>query len=285
MQIHRIVSAGLVCWMLGACSPKAVVAIKTKESPLHANEPVVVFNEDELLETNARELGIIEIKDAGLSLNCDYKAALQLAKVEARRIGANCIKIYEHRLPSALGSSCQRIKAKAYRLADISLFEKEIIWQAARMLTRGDFKGSLSNRPFAAATSSGIRYVYNKQLFAGRGTLHIETYFDCIASYFKDSVHVAETLEHEQGHFDIAEIYARLLAKAFKEKVHSLKELQQKHESIYMQIMHELLVEQDKYDSEIYTDRKKQIRWSLKIHQDLERLQEFENKDLFIPLL
>jgi uncharacterized membrane-anchored protein len=99
-------------------------------------------------------------------------------------------------------------------------------------------------------------------------------------SYFKPSAGNQEILTHEQGHFDITEIYARRFLKAVRERIANTRELEKEVQNIYRQIALECNVEQDKYDSDVYQDRAKQAAWSLKIQSDLESLKDFEQKEI-----
>lgn len=159
----------------------------------------------------------------------------------------------------------------------------EIIWIKERRLTVADFKGSARNKQFEAAANSGIRYDFSGSDKEGSVTLRIEAFFDCNTSYFKSTADQVVTLEHEQGHFDMTEVYARKLVKAFKEQIHNTKELQQKHKRIYKQITDELQRMQNKYDKEIYPDRSKQAGWISRINKELEELEKYEYKVLVIP--
>ena len=267
-----------------SCSPRVVVSpIKTEEA-VKDYEGFIVFKEDEIFNINGDEIGNIEIKDGGLTLDCDYETVISIAKIEAQKLGANCLRIYEHRLPSTFGSKCHRIKAKAYRVMDISPFEKEIIWNSHRRLNRNDFKGSIENRPFEAATNSSIRVRLHNKTLNGKSIISVEAFFNCQNSYFKGTTNAIETMEHEQGHFDITEIYARKLRKEMIEQIHSQSDLEQKYENIYRQITNENYINQDKYDTEIYKDSSLQKQWLLKIQQDLDSLKEFEETNISISV-
>ena len=228
-------------------------------------------------------IGDIKIGDPGLTINCNYKTVLQIAVNEAKKIGANALKITEHKLPNTLGSSCHRIKVLAFRVDDVSPYETEIVWHKDRPLKTVDFKGAIDKRPFLAVTSSGIVYEY-----AGRpidGYVKVTTYarFNCLYSYFKDSINTAETLEHEQGHFDITEIFARKLIKTFKEEIRNTKELQAREQTIYAQIAREWQLMQDEYDSDVYANPLEQPFWLHRIKVNLEALSDYEHKEIRIP--
>lgn len=275
---------------LAGCAPRLITQLpaasaapaSTSVAPL-AQEPFLVLKETDAFDGPAQELGDIRIKDTGLSLVCDYETVVALGTKQARQLGANVLRIYEHQLPGTW-TTCHRIRAKALRVADITPYEKEILWQPTRQLRQADFKASTASRPFEAATNTTVRYQYAGQLFKGSVQLSIETVFDCQNSYFKGTRDPALTLAHEQGHFDIAEIYARRLTKAFQEQVANTKELEAKQAAIYHQIMTEAQTMQDKYDSELYADRSKLPAWLATIAQQLADLQPYADKKLTIKI-
>lgn len=266
---------------LSGCAPSVVVKTTAVSGPTAAPAGAlgfVVVRETEAFDGAAQELADINVKDAGLALNCDYDAVVELASARARQLGANVLRIYEHRPPSVMGSTCHRIRAKALRVADLTPYEKEIVWQTGRRLRQADFKASTDSRPFEAATYSGIRYRAAGRPIDGAAQVRIETYFDCHNSYFKGSS--VTTLAHEQGHFDLSEIYARRLTKLLREQVTDTKDFELRHETLYRQLMTEWQTRQDQYDSEIYADRSKQAGWLTRIEQELQTLQPYADKQV-----
>ncbi|MBF9141800.1 DUF922 domain-containing protein [Hymenobacter properus] len=268
---------------LAACSPRVITQASQSPHNIVAAPGFVVIDETDKFSGPSEEVGDIEIKDTGLTLSCDYETVIARATKEAQALGANVLKVYEHHLPDHW-STCHRIKAKALRVADLAPFEKEIVWNAARRLAQVDFKASTESRPFEAATSSFIRYHYVGRLFQGKVQFKVETVFDCQNSYFKGKQDPERTLAHEQGHFDITEVFARRFTKAVKEQVADTKELAQKQEAIYRQISTEAQAMHDKYDSEIYADRSKQAGWLVTITQELNGLQAYADKEISLKI-
>ena len=191
---HIFAALGL-CLALVACSPRVITQASQSTHAITAAPGFVVLKETDTFTGPSEEVGEIEIKDTGLTLSCDYETVIALATKEAQKLGANVLKIYEHRLPDNW-STCHRIKAKALRVADLALYEKEIVWNPARRLTRTDFKASTDSRPFEAATSSGFRYHYTRQLFQSKVQLIVETVFDCQNSYFKGKQDPEQSSSH-----------------------------------------------------------------------------------------
>ncbi|TAE38731.1 MAG: hypothetical protein EAY66_03455 [Sphingobacteriales bacterium] len=110
----------LIClFFLSACAPKINTQITKTYPTLSYNDEVKVFGLKTVLPANIEVIGSIKIGDTGFTLNCNYETVLENAKIEARKIGGNAIKITEHSFPDLL-SSCHRIKVNILRIDDIS---------------------------------------------------------------------------------------------------------------------------------------------------------------------
>ncbi|MFK8057677.1 MAG: hypothetical protein AB8F78_16240 [Saprospiraceae bacterium] len=226
--------------------------------------------------------GQISIGDNGLSLQCDYSTIKKLAKVEALKMGGNCIVITEHTLPNQR-STCHRIKADVLLISNAQEFESEITWHEKRKLKIEDFKGSTEKRPFTAATASSFRARYEaRPATPNRFKVYIETYFDCYSSYFKRTEADSVVLAHEQIHFDISELYSRKLLQRIESEISSQKELQAKSEKILTEIGRELHIKQDEYDSEVYADPQKQIEWNNWIDKELLKNAKYSSGTLIV---
>jgi len=282
----RTVAILVTALVLQNCAPKKIVSSTSKYPPLSEAETFIVFTEEDPIDISGEEIiGEIRMKDNGLSLNCSYESILAIALKEARHMGANGLKIYEHQVPDTW-STCHRIKAKAIRLQNAKQYEKEIIWQPGRRLEKADFKGPVENRPHQAATMSFIRYNIDALApFSSKFTFRVQTVFDCRSSYLKDGYNPEQVLEHEQGHFDITELFARKYLKAIQEQVHDLREFEKNHTRIYQEIQEALILGQDNYDSDIYADISKQKGWLEKINQELKTLEVYSDKKIELPVV
>ena len=149
-----------------------------------------------------------------------------------------------------------------------------IQWNPSRRLNWNDFKGSpprsASN---AALTSSGIL-----MKFSTNGEwldYQISCNFDKNSSWGR--VKNDHILSHEQGHFDISEIYARKLNKTLKAYHPRGNSVTRDVNEIYKKVMDELLVMQNKYDEETDYSRnfRQQENWLSKIDGYLEGLKDY----------
>jgi len=154
-------------------------------------------------------------------------------------------------------------------------FSQEIlVWDSAVKLTWGDFQGKVdSSSPYSASTVSGIVYKFR---FSGDG------YSDSIKAVFyrKESwVRVPKdgALFHEQGHFDITEIFARKLRKRLQSFVPKRGSLGQQLKKLYDEVEAERVAMENLYDTETKhsADGERQAEWNERIRKELKELEAF----------
>ncbi len=114
------------CLVFASCSPRIRTTIISQHAPLDYEANVAVIELNENIPLDAEIIGQVRIGDSGFSVNCDYATALASAKLEARKVGGNAIKITEHKLPSAMGSTCHRIKAQILKVENPDLLPKSM---------------------------------------------------------------------------------------------------------------------------------------------------------------
>lgn len=154
-----------------------------------------------------------------------------------------------------------------------------IVWAKNVKLSYADFKGEYSGNPnYAAETFVGIKFDY---IFIDSLKFDVICYVNKFKSWsLENSEYV---LNHEQGHFDIGEIYARKLRKKiieYKKTINNrtIREL----DSAYYFFCEELLLEQKKYDKETTFPRRNreiQFAWDRLIKQRLDSLNGFERNN------
>ena len=86
-------------------------------------------------------------------------------------------------------------------------------------------------------------------------------------------------LQHEQLHFDITELYARLFRKRLSENVKTARDIQ-KINTIGKVIMRDWDMEQHAYDRETdhSMNEEKQAEWAFHVKERLDALKEFASK-------
>lgn len=154
-----------------------------------------------------------------------------------------------------------------------------IIWDENRKLEWKDFQSEdFAGMGVAATSSVKLRLDYQ--------VLTSVLWYSVQCLFFKkeSSVGLGKSdyiLNHEQGHFDIGEIYARELRKEIQKIRNKInKKNSQKVDSVY-DVVNEMFVnEQSLYDKETKqsTDTLQQKIWHLKIKKRLDSLQEFKKQ-------
>lgn len=142
--------------------------------------------------------------------------------------------------------------------------EETIEWSASRKLNWGDYKATPNPSSDAAATTTtyvGIEYKISNDNFS----YFIHCRFSKDRSW---GLHKTDyILSHEQGHFDIAELFARKLHKEMSNYVFNKKSFQKDLKKIYNSIMEERESLQNQYDKETNhsINKEKQAEWLKKI--------------------
>ena len=154
--------------------------------------------------------------------------------------------------------------------------EELLDWSASRKLTWNDYKASPEpGSDAAASTTSYLAIEYN--ITRNSFDYKIESRFSKTRSW---GLHkTAYILSHEQGHFDIAEVFARKLNKQMSEYRFNKRTYQQDLNEIYHDILGEKEKVQNDYDKETNHSikKEKQAEWLMKIEKMLEEYEDFSN--------
>jgi hypothetical protein len=148
--------------------------------------------------------------------------------------------------------------------------EDYVKWQENRKLTWDDFKATpLQMGNTAAMTTTHLGFSYN--VANGKVTYKIDCRFEKNRSW--GLVKNDWILKHEQGHFDIAEIFARKLNRAINEYQFNKASFQKDLDVIYKAVVLEKENYQQLYDDETDYSRKKnkQEEWFAKIDAELKQ--------------
>lgn len=146
---------------------------------------------------------------------------------------------------------------------------ERIAWQSSKTLSWSDFKGNPSaGDNFVASTSSGMSQSY---VIGGDGVLNKEetqvvAHFYPEYSWFKTKDTTALLLKHEQTHFDITEIHARILnARIQSYKFTSNSKVEVK--ALYEKIEDQRRNMQRKFDEETNhsINREEEKKWEVRI--------------------
>ena len=168
--------------------------------------------------------------------------------------------------------------------------KNELIWDSDLKLKWSDFRGSvndtiLTSNSMEPNAVSFIGFSLQYLTKNNRLELIIKTYFDMNESYYRDTLQ-AKLLEHEQCHFDIAELYVRKMRR-------SIKLLQQKgifDRAKFSKIIDSLDVarmdENRQFDEDTFygTFLADQEKWVTKIKEELLELKEYSYENCYLTL-
>ena len=130
MKKAHVVIIFVILASICSCSPKISTSISKNYMPIDYKQEIMVIGLDQAEPDDAELLGQVKVGDTGFSTNCSYDVVIDKAKMEARKVGGNAIKIIEHKLPSMMGSSCHRITARILQVKNVEYYmaeEDEII--------------------------------------------------------------------------------------------------------------------------------------------------------------
>ena len=157
--------------------------------------------------------------------------------------------------------------------------EELIHWSVDRKLTWADYKGrAKTDSDVAASTATylGIEYSFNNKGFGYKIT--------CSFSKNKSwGLHKTDyILAHEQGHFDIAEIFARKLNKQMNAYRFDKDNFKEDLKKIYTSITTEKETMQNEYDRETNHSilKEKQMEWLKKINGLLREYLDYADYNL-----
>lgn len=246
--------------------------------PLRLSENIVIIEENEDFKNNEKIfIGEFNINDGGLTLDCDYDEVKNLAIQKARSVGGNVIKIIEHKLPSTW-STCHRIKFTVYKLENIDIYKKEIIWKPNTKLTWEDFKGS----PKIERSSFLCGYIkvrFNDFNFPkGKGVVEILPLFVYECSYVQPLKKSSSLLKYNQIKFNLLEYYSRRMRSEFKKSnINTIDSWIKFAKSIYDKVYADY--ETDLFNLETETEFGDNytgiVSWDFKLDEKLKELTEF----------
>lgn len=170
-----------------------------------------------------------------------------------------------------------------FSIFGIFIFSQKIVWKEGNKLFWNQFKSKQnimkSDTTIVSYASCGLRYTAAKDKQSNRIKILIEATFDPSNSWKHPNKTVGLSTNHEQGHFDIAEIYARKLRKYFAENIKTEKDYQIKFKLTYQMLYGEFLVYENSYDKATKrgTIPEKQKELEEEIKRELKKLEAFKN--------
>lgn len=268
--------------LFAACGPKIGSNITTKYPPLSDTAFVLVlYLSDDFVNDGVR-IGNIQSGDNGFSTTCSYHEVISSLKVLARKNGANLIKITKRERPDKK-STCDRIWADIYLVPNYKKHEIDIVWQKNRPLTWDDFKGKAPEiySRFAAVTDAELQVESNAVNLFNKAKFFTKATFYCYSSWVKpEGKKEHSLLKHEQIHFDLVEVYRRMLQKKLNDTRYTLFNLEDaKNEAgeFFKMYTKRASLYDDQTNHGLITEKQKE--WNDKIAEELDSLIAFEIKD------
>ncbi|NER17741.1 DUF922 domain-containing protein [Spongiivirga citrea] len=158
--------------------------------------------------------------------------------------------------------------------------ENTIRWSAKYRLTWDDFQGKPDvNSSPAAVTASGIDHGFSASLTGNKVEYDstVQCYFIPSKSWYKKKLADENLLAHEQLHFDIAELHARILRKrivSYKFTPNIKKEMN----TLYANVVKQLQEFQANYDkaTNYSIDEHQQKLWQEKVAMLLKKYSDYQ---------
>jgi hypothetical protein len=155
--------------------------------------------------------------------------------------------------------------------------ENTILWSNDRKLRWEDFKGVPDTSHSVLVTVAGTTSVINFEYKTAKSMI---TSYNIEAIFIKNKSWTItsdiQTLEHEQLHFDITELYARKIRKTFD----SLRSRKNYIEDNYVKVYNRNIMEKneldDLYDNQVYGNYINQNKWIKKISNEVLKLKKYE---------
>ena len=152
-------------------------------------------------------------------------------------------------------------------------------------LTWSDFKGrAVKNSPYAANTSSG--FSFNTELDGDSLKIFMYCEFHKNESWVKKKSENESLLKHEQGHFDLTEIYCRKIRKEIKGGRFEISSVNKEIAKILKKENKALNVAQKKYDKETNhnLNAENQLKWDRFIDEELNSTMDYQNPIIKIAI-
>lgn len=164
--------------------------------------------------------------------------------------------------------------------------KEKIIWKRSQVLTWKDFASKPDNTSKKAALSS-CKINANNKVKDDSDSIEftVESCFVPDESWVKAIEKNDHLLKHEQGHFDLNEVYARKIRQELSVTKFKLGTLPVVFREIYTKHFKELNSMQDLYDSETAHSqlKNKQTEWELKIDALLKTLEQYSSSTIVVP--
>ena len=155
-----------------------------------------------------------------------------------------------------------------------------IFWDADRKLNWEDFRGEISENEYRAETHWRIYYDFQISIINQKPILsdyHVRTEFSNDKSWVREGGGSDHLLKHEQGHFDLAEVYARIFRSQLDSLTFSSSDYQKEIDSLFHELLASCDEAQNHYDLQTDHGLQPEIQedWQDFIQQELNVLEDY----------
>lgn len=173
-------------------------------------------------------------------------------------------------------------------IAQDSTETNRIFWSDWYKIEWSDFQGTADHQESIAAQSTiGLPYSFVTD-GEGEMTVAVNVCFIKSESWSKEEKRNNVLLQHEQLHFDIAELHRRMIVKSILESSFT----KENHKELLDQLIKDIWLVgyremQDKYDKETNFSRiiREQINWNKFVQQQLLNYKDYDYSELTISLI
>ncbi len=159
------------------------------------------------------------------------------------------------------------------KIKQVSISPTEFQWREHPKLSWEDFKGPVNaeNDESAAATHCGIGFRMNKPDHAGNPEVVVYNTFYVNKSWVRSDAKISSILDHEQGHFDLCEIFTRKLSARLRNFDFSVPDMKKSLLQAFNEVNVEYEKSQQAYESETThgTNLGEQRKWEDRISHQL----------------
>ncbi len=241
--------------------------------PESSGSNILILDSNDPWPKGATELQDVEIDGTASKVGYSYLDVVQTLKKKAIEQNANIVKITEKIIGHK--NECCKVSAILYRTDDIHKYEREFSWSPDRKLNWDDFSGRVyrtqGEEEAVAVTYCGFGFETNTVTVSNKVQIMVHNSFRKDVSWVIPSERTPEVLEHEQGHFDLCEIYTRKLRERFNDLNVTVYNLNSVLAEAYHEVGDEYKARQQEYEEQTQNgqNRLAQKRWERIIKQEL----------------
>jgi hypothetical protein len=270
MKHHWFLPFAAIAILAHSCKPIVIVTAPTPKPGLSDSAECVVLGKSDTTRIMERPIGELSYELSCEGIHYWTYAHEQNLKLTALRAGANVIKIEDYTRPGK--HSAGKVNARLYRVSKLQHYERVIEWSEHRKLTKADFRGAPDARE-KSGTVCEFAFPPGFRVF-GNDVVGTGARFYCQSSWIngpaRDS---AALLLHEQGNFDLCELYRRQLEQSLRPYAKKAFPRQKAEINILREVCTCYVAKRAQYEAE--TDRgmveSRQSGWTKRIARQLER--------------